>query len=152
MDDITINELLQSQEKLSCFKGVFGKNEIKNIEVNYYPSCYVFNEGDFGLGKGTHWIAIYVDEDGSVDYYDSYGKLPLAKEIKGLVKGFDRFNYNSKQVQSYYSSVCGQHCIFFLVKRHKGQSLDFIVNNYFNDSLTFNDNYVKRFVEEKYDV
>lgn len=151
MDDITINKLLKRFEKLSCFEGVFGKDEVPNIVVSNYPSCYIFNEGSFAKGTGTHWVAIYIDDNGVLDYYDSYGKLPLVKEIKDFVKGY-KLNYNSKRIQSYQSYVCGQHCIFFLVRRHKGNSIDYIVQNYFTNSVTFNDSYVNQFVKVRYGI
>lgn len=156
MDDLTITRILTRKRNNIHFNGVFGSDEISNIEVKYFPSCYIFNEGKFETGKGTHWVAVYIDEDGSLDYYDSYGKKPLIPEIKSFVKGY-KMRFNDVQVQSYDSSVCGQHCIFFLVKRSKGHSIDSIVKTYFIDgnplkhlsiiSRSYNDNYVKRWVD-----
>ncbi len=151
MDDITIVKLLKEREKLSNFHGVFGKDELKNIKIDSLPYSIIVNEDDFVGGRGgTHWVAIYIDEGNRLDFYDSFGEKPKMKELTDFIRPF-KMNYNKVQVQADESSTCGQHCIFFLIKRTQNVTISMLVNKYFNvNNKLLNDLYVYRFVQERY--
>ena len=149
MDDVTINYLLKRREKLSNFHGVFGKDEIKNIKIHSLPCSFIFNEDDFA-GRGTHWVAVYIDEDNTLDFYDSFGEKPKMKELKDFIKPFN-LNYNKIQIQSDESAACGQHCMFFLIHRSRDLSITSIINKYFNKNWKLqNDLYVYYYVKRRY--
>ena len=151
MDDITINNLLTKREKLNHFHGVFGRDEIKNIKIHSLPCSFIFNEDNF-TGRGTHWVAVYIDEDNQLDFYDSFGQKPTLKEFKNFTRPF-KLNYNKIQVQSFESDTCGQHCIFFLFNRTKNVTMNSLISKYFNvHQLLLNDIYVYNFVKRRYNV
>ncbi len=62
MDNITINNLLLKHEKLPYFHGKFGKDAIENIHTHSLSCSFIFNE-DNSAGKGTHWVAVDIDDE-----------------------------------------------------------------------------------------
>ena len=62
---------------------------------------------------GEHWIAVYNDE-----LFDSYGFPPSFYNISNI------HNYNKTQIQSYYSNKCWAYCIYYLLKRVDGMTLN----------------------------
>ena len=56
---------------------------------------------------------------------------------------------NKIQLQSAFSTVCGQYCIYFLYHRCRKRSMSTIVNSFVNDKLR-NDQLVYDFVRRKY--
>ena len=82
------------------------KDEIKNIKIHTLPCSFIFNEDDCA-GQGTHWVVVYIDEDNTLDFYDSFGEEPKMKELKDFIKPFN-LNYNKIQIQSDESAASGQ--------------------------------------------
>ena len=48
-------------------------DELPSIEINEYPKSFVVNTDPMEL-PGTHWIAIYFNEQKNGEFFDSYGK------------------------------------------------------------------------------
>ena len=59
------------------------------------------------------------------------------------------WEHNKIQLQSAFSTVCGQYCIYFLYHRCRKRSMSSIVNSFVNDKL-HNDQLVYDFVRRKY--
>jgi|SRR5271170_199492 len=113
-----------------CFEGVFASDKLPK-KLQLYPASVVANT-DPAHKPGTHWIAYYFDDQGHLDYFDSYGLPPTA--YPGLSE-FAAANsvtvsYNDRQIQGYDTDVCGQYCIAFIAHRSRGQSLDDIIKRY----------------------
>ena len=70
---------------------------------------------------GSHWIAIWISEDGKRgEYFDTFGRKP-----KGLLETYMNENCttwtcNNKQIQSVISRVCGVYCILYCIFRSRG--------------------------------
>ena len=60
-----------------------------------------------------------------------------------------QWEHNKIQLQSAFSSVCGQYCIYFLYHRCSKRSMSSIINSFVNDKLR-NDHLVHDFVRGKY--
>jgi hypothetical protein len=93
------------------------------------------NEDKFGFimntdpsnKEGKHWVAILIDldEDLSLEYFDSFGKDPdkkFMKEIKKLIdkikpNSYLKFKINKVQVQDNKSQNCGFFAMKFLLDR-----------------------------------
>ena len=58
------------------FSGVYACDELTSIEINKYPKSFVVNTDPMEL-PGTHWIAIYFNEQMKGEFIDSYGKHPI---------------------------------------------------------------------------
>jgi len=57
--------------RVRCFDGVFS---VDNLPED--PHLLVCNT-DHSDEPGRHWIAIYVDNDGHGEYFDSFGRRPV---------------------------------------------------------------------------
>ena len=58
------------------FAGVYACDQLSSIEINKYPKSFVVNTDPIEL-SGTHWIAIYFNEQMKGEFFDSYGKHPI---------------------------------------------------------------------------
>jgi Ulp1 family protease len=88
-------------------------------------------------GKGTHWIALYIDprpNKMSMEYVDSFGKSP-SKDVAIAIGKFAKKNFshlpymlkfktNGVKYQSVTSPNCGFFAIDFLRQRTKGIPFD----------------------------
>ena len=52
------------------FAGVYACDELSSIEINEYPKSLVVNTDPMEL-PGTHWIAIYFNEQMKGEFFDS---------------------------------------------------------------------------------
>lgn len=97
------------------------------------PAALIANTDDH-TQPGSHWVAFYSDECGNGVYFDSYGVAPFVPHhVQRLRKNCPRYRYNTRQLQSIYSDVCGQFCIMFLYYMHFGYTLDAFVGNFTTD-------------------
>ena len=55
------------------FAGVYACNQLSSIQINEYPKSFVVNTDPMEL-PGTHWIAIYFNEQMKGEFFDSYRK------------------------------------------------------------------------------
>ena len=147
MNDIRLNSILKHFKPLiNIFIGVVGKNELK---ATSYPFCLISNESKYGT-KGTHWVALYFDVAGTCDYFDSYGHPPNKEIQEFMNKHAKIIQGNTKQFQSIDSDVCGQYCIYFLMKRafnHKMHEILSVVNE---NRCNENDVYLLDFIHNKF--
>lgn len=91
-----------------------------------HPYTVVVNT-DVASRPGHHWVAIYAPSPTTVEYFDSYGDPPTDR-ILDYLQRFDVIRRNTDVLQSLMSSVCGQYCIYFILKRAAGESFDSIVH------------------------
>ena len=101
---------------------------------------------------GTHWIAIYFDEQMIEEFFDSYEKHPIHYNkhfLDFMNRNAVEWKHNKIQLQSAFSTVCGQYCIYFLYHRCRKRSMSSIVNSFVKDKL-HNDQLVYDFVRRKY--
>jgi hypothetical protein len=125
------------------FQGVFS---VDTLPPN--PRLLVCNTDPSTL-PGKHWIAIYVDENGRGEYFDSFGRPPNEHFARYMNKHCKlRWSFNSRQLQSIISSFCGYYCCFYCVFRSRRVNLNGIVK-YFTTDTAFNDSIVHSFVCNK---
>ena len=108
-----------------CFFNVYPIDKLpaKNtVKYNEKGESFLVINLDPSYKGGSHWIALCISpsEYCADEYFDSYGRKP-PKIIKNYLDG----NYinQKKQLQSHFSTVCGQWCIFYILKRCEGLSL-----------------------------
>ena len=58
------------------FAGVYACDQLSSIKINKYPKSFVVSTDPMEL-LGTHWIAIYFNEQMKGELFDSYGKRPI---------------------------------------------------------------------------
>ena len=124
------------------FSGVYACDELTSIEINEYPKLFVFNTDPMEL-PGTHWIAIYFNEQMKGEFFDSYRK-DLIHYNKHFLDFVNRtaveWEHNKIQLQRAFSTVCGQYCIYFLHHHCRKRTTSSIVNSFVNEMLC-NDQY-----------
>lgn len=130
MDNHTINKLL-SRNKITQnrFGGVYAADTLKERERDKVKNRYYVVNLDKSNQPGSHWIAIYVAENGEDnEYFDSYGWRPHANALK--FETFMNFSYiyQNRQLQHPVSTVCGQYCMFYIWCKCKGKTLQQIVD------------------------
>lgn len=114
------------------------------------PCCLVVNT-DPSDKPGTHWVAIFIDAEGVIDYFDSYGLEPSVPDIVTWIRlNGTGLNTNQLCVQSFMSSACGAHCLYFLVLRCRGFPMHSITR--LTDSSFVNDSFVVAYVNKHCNV
>ena len=127
------------RRRLRDFDGVFS---IDTLPGN--PRLLVCNT-DPRNTPGRHWIAIYVDEDGCGEFFDSFGRRPNADFERYMNRHCVSWNFNDKQLQSIVSKFCGHYCIYFCIRRSRGLDMLNIVRSFTSDT-GFNDALVHAYV------
>jgi len=143
MNTLQIEELLKSDPwTKKIFKGVFARDQLPKI---IYPSAYIVNTQPIAE-PGEHWIAIYFDENKNGECFDSYGLPPQVYGLDAFMdRNSKRWTYNQKTLQSLFSATCGHYCIYFILFRSRGHSMQSITSR-FSKNLTENDRKITRFV------
>ncbi len=98
---------------------------------------------------GKRW---YFPTEKKGEFFDSYGHAPnFYRDSFGdfLGKHCDKWDFNKCKLQSAWSDVCAQYCIFYLSHRALGYSMNQIVQ-LFNDNNMLND--YTRFVQNHFKV
>ena len=109
-------DLLVKKLGIKNFQGCFYKDKLKEIKSN---SSYILNlnsefDENGNRNKGSHWVALCVDDDKQGIYFDSYGLDP-PKEIKNLLKSNQyKIGNTTKNIQSLMSNLCGFFCLAFI--------------------------------------
>ena len=101
---------------------------------------------------GTHWIAIYFNKQMIGEFLDSYGKhlIHYNKHFLDFInRNAVEWEHNKIQLQSAFSSVCGQYCIYFLYHHCRKRSMSTIVISFVNDKVR-NGKLFYDFVRRKY--
>ena len=90
------------------FIGVYSRDNLTEIK----DGAYVINLDEYS-DIGTHLVALYVNNNISVTYFDSFGVEHIPKEIKGFINN-KNIKTNTFRIQSYDSIMCGYFCIDFI--------------------------------------
>ena len=99
------------------FAGFYACDQLSSIEVNRYPKSFVVNT-DPMEPPGTYWIATYFNEQMKGALFDSYGKHPIHYNkhfLNFTNRNAVEWEHNKIQLQSAFSTVCGQYCIYIFL-------------------------------------
>ncbi|MCP4344564.1 MAG: hypothetical protein GY795_03435 [Desulfobacterales bacterium] len=100
---------------------------------------------------GTHWIAIFVNQDGKAEYFDSFGLKPWVPSISKFLKQYKECCYSKKRLQDSLSSVCGHYCLYFLINRWMNVPMEEILQK-FTENYERNDDLITDWVNETFDM
>lgn len=132
----------------SNFLGVFPKDLIPSeriLQTYKYPLSCVVNT-DPSTSAGEHWVAYYYTSPRIIEFFDSYGKHPSTYDLD-IYKSLTSFN--TYQLQSFYSTVCGHYCVYYLLARSPSCSLANIISHFHLDTKA-NDKYVGSFIKNRF--
>ncbi len=102
------------------------------------PACIIMNI-DNASKPGKHWLAYWFDSKGCGEFFDSFGWPPGKFFRKYLESHSDRNFYNPILIQNPLSTVCGQYCLYYLIKRARGIPMDLIMAYFDANDRTGND-------------
>lgn len=140
------NVLKRDKVTHDYFRGVFPLDLLgrKSVISKKYDNYYVCNTQP-QTESGQHWVAVHVDKSQVVgEFFDSYGQKPLQEFNNFLKINTEKWYRTDKVLQSPFTSVCGQYCIFYVYHKCLGMSLtdilyllnvdnpDIVVNEFVN--------------------
>ena len=102
-------------------ESLYACNQLSSVEINDYPKSFVVNTDPMEL-PGAHWIAIYFNEQMKGEFFDSYEMHPFHYNnyfLDFMNRNGVQWEHNKIQLQSAFSSVCGQYCIHFSYHRRR---------------------------------
>lgn len=128
----------------------FGVYPSDRLPVRIPPLTAIVVNTEPHTHKGVHWIAIFRDLNGRLEYFDSYGNRPTVKDhVRFIRRNSCRYAHNPATLQSIDSSVCGHYCLAYLYFRSLGfQMIDFTA--LFNDNVNKNDVLVVQIFKKLY--
>lgn len=129
--------------------GVFASNEISYIQLQ--PSTGFIANTDVKQLPGKHWVAFYYNENKVLEIFDSFGYTlsQLSVYFNELMSRYTFTSANKMQLQSEKTLVCGQYCLFYLMSRSRGISMEQI-KDVFSDRYYLNDQFVYDFINERF--
>ena len=149
MDNTTLTRLLNLHPiTREAFHGVFAFDTVP-IKIRHKPWAIIFNE-DTSNKSGSHWIAAFCPAEGAGEYFDTRGFPPHIKGSKIFKLMGTNCVYNSLLVQNPLTSVCGQHCLYFIFQRCKGVEFKNILSVYNLANTLQNDENINTFVEQTF--
>ena len=104
------------------FNGVFSRDNLSKIK----DEAYIINLDEYS-DIGTHWVALYVQNNNSVPYFDSFSVEHILKEIKASINN-KNIKTNVFRTQAYDSIMCAYFCIGFIDFIIKGNTLTEFTN------------------------
>jgi hypothetical protein len=129
MDNIQIEHILFRYPRIkNCFIGVYSSDTMPCKQQTRSPYCFIANTAK-STESGEHWVAFFVPDGTTVQYFDSYGTKPFVDSFKRFVRSFPNFTYNDVPLQG-YSTMCGQYCTLFLIARQYGHPFQTIIDRF----------------------
>lgn len=144
-----INRILSRDKYASRhFCGVFAADQLPPIKKE---TTFIVNT-DPQDEKGSHWLAMYITDEETVEFFDSFGFPPSVYEpyISTYASLFSNVKWNEMSFQSPTSNVCGQYCTYYVLKRCNGYSMDYILYQFKNSKN--NDYRLYNFFKKRYSV
>lgn len=130
------------------FQGVFSSDQIPSL----HPRSHIVVNLDSAQQPGSHWLALYTKNENHLEFFDSLGQSPefYGGNILSYTAQFPVVQFNSNSFQSVTSNVCGQYCIYYLLRRCQGQSMEAILSDLCRN--VNNDYRMYQFVKMRYGV
>lgn len=112
MNTKEINDQLKS---MKCFIGTYPIDKLPKKYINQRPLGLIINLDQSYL-PGSHWIALFIDDNNIAWYFDSYGRDINSKYIHEFLVSnkVSILFHNRKKLQGDLSQVCGPYCIYFI--------------------------------------
>lgn len=134
--------------KNHAFLGVFSSDEIPlSMKIH---SFFIFNTAE-SFETGRHWIIVWKEDRHSLECYDPLGSTSpyVLNKIGHLGR---KLLYLSYPTQPKKSTLCGEYCIYFIVKRlfNVDQSFEECISELFSHNVEKNEKKVKIFIEQNF--
>lgn len=149
MDTFEIDACLSSDPFVNAINGgVYAADELPHKISK--PSVIVVNT-DPSTKAGTHWVALFFDDQGNCEYFNSYGTKPDNRWHESFIKrNCVKWTHNTKCLQALYSDVCGVYCIMYACFKSRNKSLDAFNSLFSECSPDRNDTLVSMMFQSHY--
>lgn len=130
---LTTQEIDKMMEPFGdAYLGTFPSDFLKFIKIDKLPKKFGFVMNlDNSKKKGSHWVSVFIDleDDLSIEYYDSFSREPsnmFLKQLKKLIDKLDvnvylKMKINRIVEQNVKTSNCGWFAMKFLSSRFIGK-------------------------------
>ena len=118
------------------FNGVYSRDNLPKIK----DGAYVINLDEFSDVE-THWVALLVDNNNIVTYFDSFGVEHIPKEFKAFINN-KNIKSNIFRIQAFDSIMCGYFCIDFIDFMLAGKTLTKYTNLFSSNNFKENDDII----------
>lgn len=116
MNEVEIRRITMTHPLLkSSFEDVLSIDEVR--QPSKTPASFIYNT-DPADKPGEHWVAVYYTRQGQFWYFDSLAQPPPTE----FIIMYSPLIHWTMPVQSVFSNVCGQYCIYFLYLCARGLS------------------------------
>lgn len=105
------------------------------LPISVSKPSYIISNLDPDTKPGSHWIAIYLRNDGVGEYFDSYGRKPTSYHLNFLKRNTKGWFSNSNRIQNDFTAVCGEYCLLYLYFRFNGKTMNDFVNCFTKNTL-----------------
>lgn len=115
--------------------------------VKNRPQSFVVNTDRCGK-PGRHWTAFHFPPKGPAEFFDSLGQTPDHYDVrfrKVLIANGPSYLHLVDRVQAWDSDVCGHFCVYFLLQRYRGRTMEAICGDFFKRRYHYNDALVRTF-------
>ena len=130
------------------FLGVFAADLIpQNMSGNTMATVNCCNHN---MG-GEHWIALFMNNNGCLEFFDSYALSPNTYNLKSKLPKTSQIVCNKKRIQGMFTEVCGYYCLYYIYFKARGYQMGVITEKFSND-FPHNDNYVYNQIKILYNL
>ena len=129
LTNFEIQKYYQNEPKFNC---VYSRNNSPKIK----DGPYIINL-DGCESIGTHWIALYVNDE-NVTYFDSLGVEPILNKTRKFIE-YKNIITNIYKIQAYDSIIYGYFCRGLIDFVSKGESLLEYTNSFSPNEYKKND-------------
>ena len=133
LTNFEIQKYYKNEPKLN---GVYSRDNWPKIK----DGAYIINLDEYS-DIGTHWIALWVNDNNNVSYFDSFRVEHISKEIKTFINS-KNIKINIFRIQAYDSIMCGYFCIGFIDFMFKGKTLTEYTNLFSPNDFKKNDDII----------
>ena len=115
-------DLMRWVKKLTInhLRGIYSRDHLPS---KIKKECGIINLDDM-QGPGTHWVC-YRNLDSVVEYFDPFGLIMPSEALKYFNTSGKRIVYSIDEIQNRNSVLCGYWCLYYLLERQKGNSINF---------------------------
>ena len=92
------------------FNGLYSRDNSRKIK----DEAYIINLDEYSDIR-THWVALWVNDNNNITYFDSFGVEHIPKEIKTFVNNNKNIKTNIFRIQTYDSIMWGIFVLDLLV-------------------------------------
>lgn len=151
MNTLELKTFLETNEYTrNHFLGIFACDLLPLQKIRKRPALIICNTDEHNK-PGQHWIAIYIENEKKIEYFDSFGLYPNNLHINRFIKqNCETLLTNNTMIQGLFSKYCGHFCALFLYSKCLGISMKNFLLIFNHIHLMKNDDTVRKMFSRIY--